>query len=142
MKYSLIFSCLFLAGSLIAQSGHPLALFNQSVDDAVVKKDSLSLKKWYGEDFIFTHGTGLVEGKASWLRAVVNPNSRFISRQHDSVTVELHHKNIGIVYGKLTVTRHDRENHVRYALWYVRVFHKKKKQWQMVSHRTVQESHL
>ncbi len=142
MKYSLIFSCLILAGSLIGQSDHPLALFNQSIDDAVVKKDSLNLKKWYGDDFIFTHGTGLVEGKASWLRAVANPNSRFISRQHDSVTVELHHKNIGIIYGKLTVTRHDRENQVRYALWYVRVFHKKKKQWQMVSHRTVQESHL
>ncbi len=142
MKYPLIIPFLFLATSIIAQSGHPLALFNQSIDDAVVGKDTLKLKKWYAEDFIFTHGTGLVEGKASWLRAVANPNSRFISRIHDSVTVESHHKNIGIIYGKLTVTRQDRSNQVRYALWYVRVFHKKKKQWQMVSHRTVRESHL
>lgn len=142
MKYALILIALCFTAGLSGQSNHPLALFNQSIDDAVVKKDTLNLKKWYAEDFIFTHGTGLVEGKASWLRAVANPNSRFISRQHDSVTVELHHKNIGIVYGKLTVTRHDRENQVRYALWYVRVYHKMKKQWQMVSHRTVQESHL
>ncbi|MEP7323061.1 MAG: nuclear transport factor 2 family protein [Saprospiraceae bacterium] len=115
---------------------------NQAIDQAVVNKDLEFLKDHYAEDFVFTHGTGLVDSKTSWINGVSKPSSKFISRIHDSVTVEPHAKNINIVYGKLTVKRQDKDNMVQYLLWYVRVFEKLKGRWQMVSHRTVREYHL
>jgi ketosteroid isomerase-like protein len=115
---------------------------NQAIDQAVVNKDLEFLKDHYAEDFVFTHGTGLVDSKTSWINGVSKPASKFISRIHDSVTVEPHAKNINILYGKLTVKRQDKDTLANYALWYVRVFEKLKGRWQMVSHRTVRENHL
>lgn len=118
-----------------------LQTLNQRIDEAVVKKDLPALENWYADDFVFTHGTGLVEGKSSWLKTVGDTAVHFIARVHDSITVEMHGKT-AIVYGKLSVQRGAKSGISAYELWYVRVFVCRKKHWQLVSHRTVSERHL
>ena len=114
---------------------------NRSIDEAVVKKDADKLKQLYADDFVFTHGTGYVEGKSSWLKDVENPSKKFTSRVHDSTLVELH-DNVAIVTGSLAITRSDADKLVRYGIRYVRVFALRNKNWQLLSHRTVKEWHF
>jgi len=114
---------------------------NRTIDRAVTSKDFKILQKHYGEDFVFTHGTGLIDSKSSWLESV-KKNKGYASREHDSTIVELH-KDIAIVIGKLTVGRLEaaKDGTMKYSLRYVRVFVLRKKNWEMISHRTLEEWH-
>ena len=114
---------------------------NRKIDRAVVAKDIKFLKQHYGEDFVFTHATGLVDSKKSWLESIQR-NKGYAAREHDSTVVELH-KDIAILSGKLTVTRLEpaKDGTRKYSLRYVRVFALRKKNWQMISHRSTSEWH-
>ncbi|WP_276367952.1 nuclear transport factor 2 family protein [Chryseolinea sp. H1M3-3] len=114
---------------------------NRKIDKAVVAKDLKFLNQHYGEDFVFTHGTGLIDSKKSWLENI-QKSKGFASRLHDSTIVELH-KGIAIVTGKLTVGRLEpaKDGTTKYSLRYVRVFALRKKNWEMISHRTTSEWH-
>ena len=146
MKLAIAF--LFLALVKYASSQHnsdiqligALDSLNRAIDRAVVKKDLPFLNKYYAVDFVFTHGTGLVDSKDSWINNIATSPAKFISREHDSTTVELH-RNFAIIVGTLTVHRTGEKDNM-YALRYVRVFAKRKKTWQLVSHRTTAEWHL
>ncbi len=114
---------------------------NRKIDKAVVAKDMEFLKKHYGEDFVFTHGTGLIDSKNSWLESI-RKSKGYASREHDSTVVELH-KDIAIISGKLTVGRLTpaSDGTSKYSLRYVRVFAQRKNNWEMISHRTTAEWH-
>lgn len=116
---------------------------NRALDRAVVQKDIVMLNKHYGEDFVFTHGTGQIDSKKTWVNHIqtMKAPDRFASREHDSTQVELH-GDIAIVTGKLSVVRETKDETRKYALWYVRVFALRKKVWQLISHRTTKEWHL
>jgi ketosteroid isomerase-like protein len=116
---------------------------NRAIDRAVVKKDIGFLEKHYADDFVFTHGTGNIDSKDSWIKNIANmpEGTRFVSREHDSTFVEPH-SNIAIITGKLSVQRQSKEKTTDYFVKYVRVFVLRKKVWQMISHRTYFERHL
>lgn len=114
---------------------------NRMIDHAVVQKKISLLETLYADDFVFTHGTGLVDSKSSWLKNVSDTSVHYISREHDSTKVELHN-DIALITGKLTVKRQQRNEINSYALWYVRVYAHRKNQWQLISHRTTSEWHL
>lgn len=44
---------------------------NQQIDNYVVAKDISALDKLYANDFVFSHGSGKVEGKEGWFTSVV-----------------------------------------------------------------------
>ena len=104
----------------------------------MVQKNIADLEKAYADDFVFSHGSGKVEGKATWLKSA--GKGLFISRKHDSVKVELHH-DVAIVKGKLSVAKTNKEKTDRYHLYYIRVYTKRNQQWQMISHSTTAEYH-
>src|SRR6186997_2791563 len=84
---------------------HTIDSINRMLDNAVVNRQADILNKHYAEDFYFKHGSGSIDSKKSWIDNAVQPSSPgYISRTHDSVTVELH-KDIAIVKGTLTVHR-------------------------------------
>lgn len=135
--------CFILCCSLSAQSNYnspalknELDTLNRQIDHWVVQKNIGQLEKHYADDFVFTHGTGQVDSKDSWLEAVAKPGTQYISRLHDSTAVELH-PNLAILTGTLSVYRKATAPNSNYAVRYVRVYSKHKKVWQMVSHRTV-----
>jgi ketosteroid isomerase-like protein len=114
---------------------------NRKIDRAVVSKDISVLEQSYGDDFVFTHATGLVDSKDSWIESI-KKNKGYAAREHDSTIVELH-KDLAIIEGKLTVSRlaPAKDGSTKYSLKYIRVFALRKKNWEMISHRSTSEWH-
>jgi ketosteroid isomerase-like protein len=132
---------LFMAQAAFAQKTDADVLrANASIDAGVVTKDMAALQKLYADDFVFTHGTGLVEGKASWLKNVQSPDVQFKQRKQDSTQVEMHN-DVAIVIGRLDIVREQKHQTATYGIWYVRVFVWRAKRWQLISHRTTREWH-
>lgn len=115
-----------------------LITLNQQIDNYVVLRNTEALDKLYANDFVFSHGSGRIEGKKGWFSSVAKGN--FLLRQHDSVTVEMH-PGIAVVRGKLSVQKKDVKDTSRYLLKYVRVYALRGKQWQLISHVTIWEYH-
>lgn len=128
---------LFISIPALSQEAE-LLNFEKNIEKAVVAADIPFLDKVYADDFRFKHGTGLVDSKSSWLKAVEQAKGKYVSRVLDSVEVEIHDK-IGITNGKITVTRKTDKADKKYMVKYVRVYVKKEQQWQMIMHRTVFE---
>jgi ketosteroid isomerase-like protein len=111
---------------------------NDQIDAAVVRKNIKVLENLYADDFVFTHGTGHVDNKTSWLKGVQNPEVLYLSRKQDSTKVEMH-GSVAIVAGRLDIEREQNEKVSNYGIWYVRVFVRKENQWQLISHRTTKQ---
>lgn len=131
---------LFTISACAQTTEKEVLLANAQIDEGVVKKDMKRLELLYADDFVFTHGTGFVEGKESWLKDVQNPEKRFISRQQDSTKAEMH-GDVAILIGRLDIVREQKKTQTKYGIWYVRVFVWRKGQWQLISHRTTKEWH-
>ncbi len=139
---------LFLLASACSQNGsldpektrEQLARLNAEVDAAVVNRDVPRLQRIYAPDFVFTHGTGLVEGVDGWLRTVSDTSLHYLARTQDSTNVELH-TGVALVSGRMLITRAQRGDTARYGIWYVRLYQEKENRWQMISHRTTREWH-
>jgi ketosteroid isomerase-like protein len=117
-----------------------VASLNADVDAAVVKRDLARLKQLYADDFVFTHGTGLVEGVDGWLKTVSDTSLHYLERAQDSTAVEVH-AGVAVVSGRMLIKRAQKGDTARYGIWYVRVYQKKEPGWQMISHRTTREWH-
>src|SRR4051794_29131966 len=63
---------------------------NRELDRAVVTKNIPFLQKHIADDFRFIHGTGMIDSKESWIGKAGMPRIQYISREQDSVSVELH----------------------------------------------------
>jgi Domain of unknown function (DUF4440) len=115
-----------------------LIMLNQAIDNYVVQRNVQALDTLYANDFVFSHGSGKIEGKSGWLMTVEKGN--YPMRQHDSVTVEMH-PGLAIVKGKMSIHRIDKDKTARYHLRYIRVYALRNKRWQMISHNTTHERH-
>lgn len=115
-----------------------ILILNQQIDNYVVQANIPALQYLYADDFVFSHGSGRVEGKDGWFKSVAKGS--FLLRQHDSVTVELH-PGIAIARGKLMVRKQNAANVSKYQLKYIRVFAKRNNKWKLISHVTFWEYH-
>jgi ketosteroid isomerase-like protein len=143
MKYSL--SLIFVILTTLCGFGQSVEKelddLNRKIDQAVVDKNIDFLKRHYAEDFVFTHSTGLIDSKQSWIKNIENMGTdKFMSRLHDSTKVEMHGE-VAIIFGKLSVERQGKDKVSKYALHYVRVFAIRNKVWQMISHKSTDEVH-
>ena len=137
MFYLLVATIVFTVSSAGAQSDSSLLVkLNQDIDQNVVNRNMAALENAYADDFIFSHGSGKVEGKTSWLKSA--GKGLFVSRNHDSVTVEMH-RDVAVVKGKLSVVKNNKEKTERYHLYYIRVYANRNGKWQMLSHSTTRE---
>lgn len=125
------------AQPLVADSSL-LIMLNQRIDQAVVDRDTVWLKGVYGDDFVFSHGSGRVDSRESWLRSVAKGG--FLLRQHDSVTVEGHGE-VALLKGRLTVIKKNKEKTDHYFLKYIRLYAWRNERWQLLSHSTIFEQH-
>jgi ketosteroid isomerase-like protein len=141
MKKSICLSITFLAlfFAAHAQSNNSyLVWLNQQIDSYVVSKDVKALDSLYADDFVFSHGSGRVEGKDGWMKTVERAN--YPLRQHDSVKVELH-ENVAVVKGKMDIQKVNKDKTDTYHLRYIRIYALRNKQWQLISHNTTHEWH-
>ena len=107
---------------------------NRLLDRSVVKKDVSIMQTYYADDFYFLHATGKIDNKESWIKSASNPNGQTLSREHDSVFVELH-DNVALITGTLSV-RFPPNTRAGYAIRYIRVYALKEKGWQLISHHS------
>ena len=121
-----------------AKISRTLDSINRLLDQAVVQKNAAVLHKHYADDFVFTHGTGMIDNKQSWIRFVTSDKANYQSRLHDSVNVEVH-KNAAVVKGKLTVKNITDQKPNAYAIKYYRYYVLRNRTWQLLSHNTYKE---
>ncbi len=147
MKYLIYILCLCSWQNFYAQKNRQIDSLkisqlvdsiNRLIDQAVVQKNGAVLQKHYADDFMFTHGTGLIDNKQSWISYVTSAEANYLSRLHDSVTVELH-KNVAILKGKLTVSSTVNMKPNAYVIKYFRLYVLRDKVWQLLSHHTYME---
>jgi hypothetical protein len=110
---------------------------NRELDRAVVAKNIPFLQKHIADDFRFIHGTGLVDSRESWIGKAGMPRMQYLSREQDSVSVELH-DDIAIVTGSLKVVLPEQSPRYGYIIRYQRVF-RRNDVWQMISHHTTMQ---
>lgn len=115
-----------------------LVMLNQQIDNAVVQRNMISLDTLYAGDFVFSHGSGKVEGKPGWLATVARAN--YSLRQHDSVTAEMH-PGLVVVKGKMLIKKVNPDKTDTYTLRYIRIYQIRGRGWQLISHTTTYESH-
>lgn len=127
-----------LAGCAAQKPDTDVLAANAQIDAAVVRKNIKALEKLYADDFVFTHGTGHVDDKTSWLKDIQNPDVIFWLRKQDSTKVEMH-GDVAIVTGRLDIEREYNKERNKYGIWYVRVFVQKESRWQCISHRTTKQ---
>lgn len=136
--FVLLLSCCLVNGQTEALADSNLIReLNQRIDEYVVQKNIQALDTFYAGDFVFSHGSGRVEGKAGWLSTVARAD--YPMRQHDSVKVEMHPA-IAIVRGKMSIKKINKDKTDHYHLRYIRVF-ARRKSWQLISHHTTHEWH-
>lgn len=142
IKHSILI-LLFSAGSrLFAQTSNDssyLLQLNQQIDQYVVERNIAALDSLYAPDFVFSHGSGRIEGKAGWMKTVGRAD--YPLRQHDSVRVELHGK-LALLRGKMNIEKKGKEKTDKYFLRYIRLYARRDHHWQLVSHQTFYEQHL
>jgi len=138
-KIASILFAIFFSFFLYAQNdSSTLVVLNQRIDDLVVQRNTTGLDSLYATDFVFSHGSGKVEGKSGWLTTVGRAN--YPKRQHDSVKVELH-AGVGIIKGKMSIEKINKDKTDRYHLRYLRVYAMRNGRWQLISHNTTHEWH-
>lgn len=142
IKYSMLVLLTAANTIVFAQTGsdssHLLQL-NQQIDQYVVKRNVAALDSLYASDFVFSHGSGRIEGKAGWMKTVGRAD--YPLRQHDSVRVELH-GNLALLRGKMNIEKKGKEKTDKYFLRYIRLYARRDDRWQLVSHQTFYEQHL
>ena len=116
-----------------------LLLLNQRIDDLVVQQQVASLDSLYANDFVFSHGSGRIEGKTNWLKSAAR--NRYPVRQHDSVRAQ-QHGDVAVLRGKMYIERIDKDKTAKYILRYIRVYALRSGRWQLLSHTTFEEIHL
>lgn len=150
MKYFVSIALILFSENVIAQkhrtidsanATHTVDSINRLLDLAVTQKNAGLLQKNYADDFVFTHGTGQVDSKQSWISFVTSEKANYQSRMHDSVTIEIHDR-AAIVKGKLTVKNIVNGQPNAYAIKYYRFYTLKNKTWQLLSHHTYKEIKL
>jgi len=115
-----------------------LLKLNERIDDLVTERNTAAVDSLYADDFVFSHGSGRIEGKAGWMKTVAR--GKYLRRNHDSVRVQ-QHGNIAVLRGQMYIERQDAAGVAKYRLWYIRVYARRKGHWRLVSHTTVNEIH-
>ena len=131
-------------GSTASRDSAAIATLEQRIENAVVAREIAFLDSAYTADFRFKHSTGDLDTRAEWIASV--RRSRFVSRQVDSLDVEVH-GDVAFTTGRLHVRRSPddpgwarnprwREYTVRYARVYVR----RAGRWYLLTHHSTGES--
>lgn len=121
-----------------------IAALDRQIQDAIASGDADIIERFVADDLIFTHGffSGARETKKDFLAAAELETKPYIYRKTSAQTVEIH-GNFAMVLGRLDVRRqpvakNNETEQICYALNFIHLFERRKKRWQLVSHRAAQ----
>jgi ketosteroid isomerase-like protein len=109
----------------------------ERVEEATVSGDTAFLEKVFGDDFTYARTTGEVENKAQWLQHVAR--KPFLSRKIVAMDIEIH-GDVAVVHGQLDMAVHDDHGGHGNLVKYLRVYQQRNGQWQILTHRSLEET--
>jgi len=100
---------------------------------AVLALDFDTLDDIYAEDFVFTHITGDVDTKATWIECLRTGRCSNTARSVDQIEIETHGR-VAITSGRIHAKSESNDPRWHeYSIWYVRVYEKPDGQWRLLS---------
>ena len=127
----LLAMCAFVCAAAQGKAEQELLKLEQQWVDALVKADTAALEKLYGDGLIYTHSSGAVDTKASYIEGIKTGKSKYESLDRDDVKVKL--------YGTTAiVTAHSviKVNKNTINARYIHVYVREKGVWKMVAHQS------
>jgi uncharacterized protein (TIGR02246 family) len=125
--------CLLLPLPAVAQSAAEAAILKleQQWVDAVVKADTAMLDKLYTDDMLYTHSSGTVDTKASYIDSLKTSKAKYTSIERDEIRVRLYGAT-AIVTCRSVI----KVNNNTIPARYIHVYVKQKGVWRMAAHQT------
>ena len=141
MKRTLLFVVVFVFVSFIAFAQEkPSNVVEQAVlkleqqwEDALLKSDVAALDKIYDDSLSYTHSSGTVDNKATYIGNIKSGASKYESMKRDDIKVRVY-GNTALVNCHWVVHSVSRGNKIDTNARLLHVYVKQKDGWKMVSH--------
>lgn len=119
------------AGS--AQSSKNAAVLQDELQrfDAMMRRDTVELKRWLSDDLIYRHSNGLLEDKQGHLKAIASGTLVYEHMTRDSVQVQCYGRT-AIINGIARVRGRLQHTPFEVRLSYLAVYRKKGGRWQLL----------
>jgi ketosteroid isomerase-like protein len=111
----------------------------QQWEDALIKSDVDALTKLYDDKIIYTHSSGKVDTKASYINAIKSGATKYQSMKRDDLKVEVYGQ-AAIVSCHWDVHILSQGNKVDINARYLHVYVQQKDGWKMVAHESTRIS--
>ena len=102
---------------------------------AITKNDLSGLEKILANSLVYTHSTGVVDTKASYIDSLRGGNQRYESVTHDDMKLQMF-GNTGVLTAKVRMTGKTKGVPFDNQLRVVHVWVKQQGAWQLVAHQT------
>ena len=103
---------------------------------AVTKNDLSGLEKLLSPGLVYTHSTGIVDSKASYIESLRGGNQKYDSVTHEDMKVNVH-GNVGVLTAKVRMTGKTKGAPFDNQLRVIHVWVKQPSGgWQLVAHQT------
>lgn len=106
----------------------------QAWEDALVKNDFPALDKLYADNLIYTHSSGVVDNKTTYIDNLKAGNTKYLSLKRDDIKVTVY-GNTAVVTCHWLIKLLSKGNPVEVNARYLHVYVKQKAGWQMVAHQ-------
>lgn len=130
---AVVFLCASLSAVAQAPAEQAVLKLEQQWVDALVKADVAALETLYHDDLVYTHSSGVVDTKASYIDAIKSGKTKYESFARDDIRVRLH-GDTAIVTCRSVIKVNNNTINVRY----IHVYMKQKGAkggWKMVAHQ-------
>ncbi len=133
----LVMMALLAAPALFAQdAAKAVEAAERNWSTATTKNDFALLGKLLADDLSYTHSTGAVDNKETFIGNLKSGKARYVSITYNQLKVQVLSPDNAITICRAAVTtmKDSKPNPVK--LSFLHVFHKKGGQWQMVAHQS------
>ena len=142
MKRTLLFVVVFVFVSFIAFAQEkPSNVVEQAVlkleqqwEDALLKSDVAALGKLYDDSMVYTHSSGVVDNKATYIGNLKSGASKYEAMKRDDIKVRVF-GNTALVNCHWEVHSVSRGTKIDTNARYLHVYVKQKDGWKLVSHQ-------
>ncbi|HWQ31412.1 MAG TPA: nuclear transport factor 2 family protein [Blastocatellia bacterium] len=103
--------------------------------EALTKADTAALERIYHNDLTYTHSSGVVDTKASYIAGLKSGNTKYLSLDREEIKVRIY-GDTAIVTCKAAIRLLNKEQSVSFTARLIHVYVRQGGRWQMVAHQS------
>jgi uncharacterized protein (TIGR02246 family) len=143
MKRTLLLAVVLVSVSLVAPAQEKSASnsveqavlkLEQQWEDALLKSDVAALEKLYDSSMVYTHSSGAVDDKATYIGNIKSGASKYVSMKRDDIKVRVF-GNTALVNCHWEVHSVSKGTKIDTNARYLHVYVKQKDGWKLASHQ-------